>query len=132
MQLTQQTIGTLALALVCFFILAGCGGSEPEAVPTPTLSAELKLGADTFTDNCAICHAIVPNAILRGPSMHGIATRADTQVTGQDARTYLYNSIMRPDDFIVDGFENIMPTTLAKTLSGEELDAVVAYLLTFE
>ena len=96
------------------------------------VSAEIKLGQQVFTDNCAICHAVTPDTVIRGPSMHGIARRAQSRVASQDNRTYLYNSIMRPEDYLVEGFENIMPTTLAKTLSGEELDAVVAYLLTLE
>ena len=115
------------------FLLVGCGG-EPEvtALPTPTLSAELQAGFEVYTQHCAICHAITPETVIRGPSFHGMAVTAGTRVEGQDAKTYLYNSIMRPDDFLVDGFENIMPSTLSKTLTGEEIDAVVAYLLTFE
>lgn len=64
--------------------------------------------------------------------MAGLVPRAGERDPNQDARTYIYSSIMRPSDFVVEDFEDVMPSTFAKTLTGEELDAVVAYLLTFD
>ena len=112
-------------------MLAACGG-EPEAPPTPTLSPQLQVGSDTFTGNCAICHALTPETIIRGPSLHNIANTAATRVDGLSAEAYINQSILQPSDYLVDGFEDIMLTSLAKDLTGEELDAVVAYLLTFD
>ena len=74
----------------------------------------------------------MPDTTLVGPSLAGIAQRGATRIDGLDARAYLYTSIMRPSNFLVAGFDNLMPSTLAKTLSGEEIDAVVAYLLAQE
>ena len=48
---------------------------------------------------------------------------------GFDARTYIYSSVMQPGDYVVTGYDNLMPKDLAKKLTGEELDAVVAYVL---
>ena len=122
----------LSLA-ACFVFLIACGGSQPEALPTPTpLSAEAQLGKEVFSAHCAICHAPSPDTIIRGPTMAGLVPRAGERVPNQDARTYIYNSIMRPSEFVVDDFEDVMPSTFSKTLTGEELDAVVAYLFTFE
>jgi mono/diheme cytochrome c family protein len=98
----------------------------------PTLSPEMAAGHTVFQSNCAICHALTPDTVVRGPSLYGVATRAPQRVPGMDARDYIYTSILRPGDYVVDGFENIMPTNLAKDLTGEEMDAVVNYLLTFE
>lgn len=112
------------------WLLIGCGTASPP--PTPTLEPLARAGLAVFTANCAICHALTPETVIRGPSLHGIATRAGTRVAGQDARTYLYSSILHPGDYLVDGFENLMPTTLGKDLTGEELDSVVAFLLTHE
>jgi len=36
---------------------------------------------------------------------------------------------MRPSDFLVPGFDDLMPQDLARKLTGEELDSVVAYVL---
>ena len=61
-----------------------------------------------------------------------VATRAETRVDGFDAYTYLITSVMQPDAYLVQGFENLMPNNLSKQLTGEELDAVVAYLQTLK
>ncbi len=119
------------LLLLMTIMLVACGG-EPDPTPTATLSAELAAGHTVYQANCAICHALTPETVVRGPSLHGIATRARQRVPGMDARDYLYTSILRPADYLVDGYENIMPTNLGKDLTGEEMDAVVNYLLTFE
>ena len=125
--------GQLALSLAaCFVFLVACA-SEPPPPPSPTpLSAEAQLGKEVFSANCAICHATAPDTIIRGPTMAGLVPRAGERIPNEDARTYIYNSIMRPSDFVVEDFEDVMPSTFAKTLTGEELDAVVAYLLTFD
>ncbi len=123
----KKVLGRIAFGLMLSLFLIACG---EEPTPTPTPSAEILLGQQVFTDHCSICHSTSPGVVLRGPSLATIGIQAKHRVPDQDTRTYLYNSIMRPGDYIVDGFDNIMPTTLAKDLSGEELDAVVAYLTT--
>ncbi len=123
--------GCKLVLLLLALLLVACGETAVPTV-TATVSAEIKLGQQVFTDNCAICHATTPDTVVRGPSLDGIATRANDRVPGQDARAYIFNSIMRPADYIVPDYDNIMPTTLSKTLTGEELDAVVAYLLTMQ
>ncbi len=112
-------------------LLTACG-SPPTPVRMPTVSPALARGQRTFEQHCGACHSLLPDTTLVGPSLAGIAQRGATRVDGLDARAYLYTSIMRPGDFLVAGFDNLMPSTLAKTLSGEEIDAVVAYLLAQE
>lgn len=116
-------------------ILAACGGSaeaEPVEEPAPTLSAEAREGKKVFEQRCAACHSLFPDDVIVGPSLQGVATRAGTRVDGQDAERYLYTSVLRPEDYLVEGFPNVMPSDLGKQLTGEELDAVVVYLLTLE
>lgn len=112
-------------------LLTACG-SPPTPVRMPTVSPALARGQRAFEQHCGACHSLLPDTTLVGPSLAGIAQRGATRVDGLDARAYLYTSIMRPGDFLVAGFDNLMPSTLAKTLSGEEIDAVVAYLLAQE
>ena len=118
-----------------FFLifLTACGGAaEPTAVPTPTLTAQETLGKTVFQQNCASCHSNVPDQIVVGPSLFGIAQRAASRAPGQDAETYLLTSIMNPGAYVVEGFDDLMPQSFAKSLTGEEIDAVVAYLLTLK
>lgn len=122
----------LLILLLLLLISVACGEAEPEPTPTPQLSAEAIAGQEIFARECGACHSIAPDNVVVGPSMAGIATRAETRVEGQDAYAYLLTSVLKPDAYMVDGFENLMPSTLGRTLTGEELDAVIAYLLTLE
>jgi len=48
-------------------------------------------------------------------------------------RSYLLQSVLQPDAFKPEGYENLqMDSSLAKTLTSEELDDIVAYLLTLK
>ena len=124
-------IGFLLLAAA--LLLPACGGpAEPEATPEPTLSPEVALGKQLFQAHCAACHVTEGEAVIVGPSLDGVAGRAETRTAGLDARQYLSLSIVQPDAHLVEGFENLMPSTLGKQLTGEELDALVAYLLTLD
>lgn len=118
--------------LFTIILLIGCGEAEADIVPTPTYTPEQQLGSTVFSKECGACHSLAPETVIVGPSMHGIANRAGSRVAGEDATRYLLTSILKPDAYLVDGFENLMPSTLSKKLTGEEMDAVVAFLLTLE
>lgn len=123
------------LVLLSVLFLAACGGNAEDpspALPTATLSPQAARGKTVFSQNCGSCHSVIPDTVIVGPSLAGVATRADTRKSGQDGRTYIYTSILQPGDFLVDGYENLMPATFGKQLTGEDLDAVVAYLFTLK
>jgi len=115
--------------LVAAFVFSACA-SAAETVPTPTPDPFILKGQAVFNARCATCHALVPDTIIIGPSLYGVATRAETRVEGQSAEEYITMSVLRPGDYVVDGFNNIMITNLAKELTSEELNALVAFLLT--
>ncbi len=128
MPLSRQLHVLWLMALL--LLLVACG-REP-AEPTPTLDPVAAAGEIVFQKNCGSCHATAPDTVIVGPSLAGVATRAETRIPGQDARSYILNSIMRPDDFLVEGFENLMPNNFGRKLTGEEIDAVIAYLMTLK
>ncbi len=120
------------LAMVgLWLLLVACGG-EPAAPPTPTLSPEIAAGQRVFVTHCGACHSAGADTVIVGPSLAGMATHGGTRVDGLDARAYVYTSIMQPSAYLVEGFEDLMPKDLAKKLTGEELDSVVAYVLSLE
>jgi mono/diheme cytochrome c family protein len=119
-------VGWLALLLVA------CGTAEPTPTPTPELTEQERLGQQVFTRECAACHSLSADTTIVGPSLASIATTAANRVPGQDAETYILTSIMRPGDYIVEGYGNTMPDNFGRRLTGEQIDAVVAYLLTLE
>lgn len=81
---------------------------------------------------CATCHSLEPDVVIVGPSLAGVATRAATRVPGQSAEEYLRNSILRPGDFIVPGFQNVMAQNLGEILTFDQINEIIAFLLTLE
>lgn len=80
---------------------------------------------------CQICHSLQPDVQLVGPSLAGVATRAETRVPGLPAEAYLMQSLVDPDAYVVEGFQpGQMRPDLAQTLTQQELDDLVAFLLT--
>lgn len=120
----------LAGALFVLMALAAC--SDDAGPPPPTLSPQLATGQKVFVAHCGACHSTSAETVIVGPSLAGMATIGGTRVDGLDARAYVYTSIMRPSDHLVGGFDDLMPQDLAKKLTGEELDSVVAYVLSLE
>ncbi len=109
--------------------LAACSAA---ATPVPTPDPFILQGQAVFNARCATCHALVPDTIIIGPSLNGIATRAETRVAGQEAEEYITLSILRPGDYVVEGFNNVMITNLAKEITSEEMNALVAFLMTLK
>lgn len=120
----------ILLFVLAAIVLAAC--STTSTTPTPTLDAVQQTGQAVYNLRCAQCHALAPDTVVIGPSMAGIATRAETRVDGYDAEAYIERSILVPGDYVVDGFTNTMPTNFGKELTSEELTGVVAYLMTLK
>lgn len=130
---TRRYILLALLGLAAALVACGGSGGEAAAVPpTPTLEPLAAAGQPVFVQHCGACHSTQPDTIIVGPSLHGIAERGGARVDGQDARTYIYTSILRPNAYLVEGFQDLMPSDLGKTLTGEQLDGVVAYLLALQ
>lgn len=101
-------------------------GADPEA--GRRLFYETNVSANA---GCRICHSLEPGVTLVGPSLAGVATRAETAVPDLDAEGYLRQSLLAPDAHVVDGFPaGQMLPDLGKHLSSEQLDDLVAFLLT--
>jgi mono/diheme cytochrome c family protein len=85
---------------------------------------------------CAACHSLNPGETLVGPSLAGLASRAGSTVSGQDAATYIRHSIQAPSDHIVTGGNfaagdnSLMPANLGNDMSPQDLADLIAYLLT--
>lgn len=78
---------------------------------------------------CLVCHAIgSPGA--RAPDLAGVGARAETREEGLSGEEYLYESLVDPNAYIVEGYEPIMPQMDAPptSLTDAEVTAVVAYL----
>ena len=131
----KKVIVLISLSLI--LLLAACGGGNAANENTNTnqaqpaeSSSDIELGERVFTANCAACHSLEPDTVMVGPSLAGIATWGGTMQTGKNAEQYIQESILEPDAYLTDGFQDLMPKTYGSTLSPEELDGVIAFLLT--
>ena len=129
-----KTRSIMAAALVIFLAgsLLACKERTTPDPATPNLSTLEQEGLALFILHCAPCHETVSDTVIVGPSLYGIATRAGTRIEGISAENYLRTSILRPYDYIVEGYTETMPPDFGKRLTGEEFDALMAYLLTLE
>jgi hypothetical protein len=85
----------------------------------------------TLQNGCIGCHNLDPNVMMVGPTWHNIASTAETRVEGQTAAHYIYNSIVAPNDYLVEGYPpGLMVQTFAQTISEQDLADIIGYLLT--
>jgi cytochrome c553 len=79
---------------------------------------------------CASCHEASLSNLFRpvGPPLDHVGRVAGTRVPGLSAEDYLRQSIADPGAYLVPGYPDSMPRGLARTLSPEDLAALVAYL----
>ena len=78
---------------------------------------------------CTTCHSL-DGTVGLGPSLQGISERAGTRIASLGAEEYIRQSILDTNAYIVEGFpESLMPVNFSETLSTEELDAVIAFLM---
>lgn len=119
------------IAILIAISAAGCDVVAPP--PTPTLPAAVAEGRVVFEKICSACHSTTPDMIVVGPSLAGVATRAGSRIEGMDAEAYIRDSIMNPEAYTVEGFrEGLMPPAVYESLTPQEFEAVVAYLLTLD
>lgn len=106
---------------------------------------ELKLSPDTLTcaqvveagkktltgkGQCLVCHSIDPDPKARGPAYAGLGVRAATREPGKTADEYLYEALVEPQVFVVEGYPPIMPPANIPPADLNEFEvwAVVNYL----
>lgn len=126
------------LLFLLLLSLSACGSrpdvaAAPVAPSDPNLAAER--GAVLFFDKgrCATCHALEADKVIVGPSLAGVAIRAEIRIPELSAAEYLEESIIRPDAYKAPGFEKLqMDASLAQNLTVDEVNDLVAYLLTLK
>jgi mono/diheme cytochrome c family protein len=84
---------------------------------------------------CMGCHNLnleqAPNNLGQpGPNMANLPETAGERVPGQDAATYVHNSIVNPNEYVNEGYiAGIMPQTFGEQMSEEEINGLVEWLL---
>jgi mono/diheme cytochrome c family protein len=123
------TVGTQGVAAVLPEQVAG-------AIVTPTQPASGTMAAQTPAQlfsvmGCAGCHKLGAVGVgVTGPDLNLLPEVAGTRVAGEDAETYVYNSIVAPGAHVVEGFvDNLMPRDFPGRMSDEQIRSLVSWLL---
>ena len=135
----------LLVVLMFTLILAACGngGATP---PTAAPSGDAEAGKALFNQptlangpGCTTCHSLEAGKTIVGPALTRAGAVAAEAIqrpgykgSAVNASEYLRESIIAPDAYVEGGFSpGVMPQNY-KDLSAQELDDLVAYLLTLK
>lgn len=122
----KTTLLILAILIISAMAVSACGGggetADDPAAAGKALFAETIIGTQA---GCSTCHSLEADTVIVGPSMAGIGSRSDAAA--------LRESILDPNAVLVDGFPaDTMPPVWSDELSDEQVDQLVAYLLTLK
>jgi len=83
---------------------------------------------------CVACHNLNENQTPSnigpvGPHQGNLHETAKTRVDGQSAEEYVYESIVNPGAYVVDGYAGSMPGDFAERMSEEEIRGLAAWML---
>jgi mono/diheme cytochrome c family protein len=123
---------------------AGSGQSDADAIKAALAAGNPDNGKTVFntphdtangTWACAQCHSVTADqARIIGPGLYDLAAVAGSYVPGQNVVEYIHDSIVNPNAFIAPGDPpyppNLMPQNWGDVLTPQELNDVIAYLLT--
>jgi nitric oxide reductase subunit C len=125
---------------------AGPGMAARARARAPASDDPVALGESLFhaaPPGCAACHSTMPGVALAGPSVANMAARAETIVRSEEytgaaetAEGYIRESILEPSAHIVPGElyavngVSVMPHNYDEMLTPEEIEHLVAYLMT--
>ncbi|MEJ2210449.1 MAG: c-type cytochrome [Anaerolineae bacterium] len=124
----RKLVPFLALALLVGLVACGGGGGT-------SAGGDAQAGEQIFNGGasppCSSCHSLQPGQTLVGPSLAGIADLAGQLVPGESAEQYLHESIVDPNAYVVEGFQpGVMPSNYGTQLSEQQINDLVAYLMT--
>ncbi len=118
-------------------------GSQPATQPNP-----IALGERLFrqaTPACVACHSTLPGVNMAGPSLAGIAAEAariiaspEYKGNAKDAAGFIHESIVQPSAYVVPGpmysanGASFMPANYGKDLTPQQIDELVAYLMSLK
>jgi cytochrome c551/c552 len=134
----------LLVVLVVVLALAACGGDSAPAPSgsqgEPAGAGDAAAGEELFGQSligtqagCATCHSLEPGVTMVGPSLATIGADAGTRVSGVSAEDFLRQAITDPDADIAAGFAaGLMPAALADELTEQQVNDLIAFLLTLE
>lgn len=144
--LKLSSLGAMFVMFLAAALLVACGGGgaaeSASADAAPGASGDAANGETLFNQvsigsanapGCITCHSVEAGVVLVGPSLAGVAVRAETAVSGMTAEEFLRQSIVEPNAHVTEGFtEGIMYQNFGTDLPAKSIDDLTAYLMTLE
>lgn len=102
------------------------------ALPSPTPQVGDVTNGETLFHSAAACNAChtTNGEWLVGPSMLGISQRAGLKGVDVLAQDYLRSVINDPKNVYPSIFPGVMPITYSQSLTAEQIEDLIAYLMT--
>lgn len=129
-------VSTDAARGVIAYALFGTPTPRPDSTATPTLPpGDAARGEAVFNGagSCNVCHSVSDDTTWVGPSLRLVAQRAPYRRPEMSAEDYLRAVILRPDETINPLTKpGIMPRTYEQNLTPEQINDLVAYLMTLD
>ncbi len=109
--------------------VTGAAEDEPEATEEAAVAVDgdSEVGQALFAVSCAGCHSEADGA---GPALTGMGERVEDRVEDMTAEEYIHELIVDPSAYVVEGFADIMPKNYGEQFSDEEVDNLIAFILT--
>jgi mono/diheme cytochrome c family protein len=140
-------MGVLVVLAIVFIselgAVSGGGDGSPAAESTltadtyaPEVAALLATGDASVGEalitryGCVACHAGAGAEHKLAPVFEGVGSRAETRRPPLSAAAYLYESIVHPTAFELEGYSGNMPVIYDTQIPDEDLGSIIAYLLT--
>ncbi|HTQ38142.1 MAG TPA: c-type cytochrome [Pirellulales bacterium] len=94
------------------------------------LHQQIEEGHQIFQNRCAGCHVVDTDdrRQLKGPSLEKIGEIAASRRPPMAALSYILESVVKPDAYIVPGYSNEMPQSAAGGITKEQLRSLIAFL----
>lgn len=140
MWMTNLKVGLVVIGTVTLFTLVSMWIPQVESEVPEELTFSGEVTADELVragqqlyggaGGCLACHGTGARApLLLEDEGDGdpIGVRCHDQVPGMDCKEYLWESMVDPGAYVVDGYDNIMPD-MRRTLSEAQIWSIVAYL----
>ena len=138
------TIGLLVvfafIFLIVFVISNTSTGNVSVAITEDTYREEVAVALENADPSigealieehtCNVCNVLGNGTVA--PLFVGIANRADEIRLPLGAEQYLYESIVHPGVFVLDGYTNSMPNNYADLMTEQEVGHIIAYLMTLD
>lgn len=135
---TSRAVGTATVEAATAIAQAAGEATGDAVAEVETVDGDSAAGQAIFNQlytevsfACASCHNPLTEDRLIGPGLQHIGVRAATREPGMSAVEYIRTSIINPDQYVVDTYpNNLMPETYADLLTEQQINDLIAYLLT--